>query len=144
MTSVLAEDAAAALKLYFRIYEPVTGINLRFPDGNFGKPFDNYYSLEYTRVSGNRLDAGLGWGLFISMEPRSFTVSADYFTLSIIGAGIMVGGSDWSRRYDLGPITFEVFSRSVTAVEARKEFGGDLAALRALGMSGADTTENRS
>lgn len=133
MTSNIAADAAAALKLFFRTYEPVTGINLLFPDGNYGKPYDNYYSIDYACISGDRLDAGLGWGLYFSLNPRYFSVSDDCFTLSITGSGIIVGGSSWSRRYDFGPVTFEVFSRSPNAVEARKEFGAELEALRQLG-----------
>uniref|UniRef100_UPI000ACF1FFC hypothetical protein n=1 Tax=Gordonia sp. HS-NH1 TaxID=1435068 RepID=UPI000ACF1FFC len=71
MTVSTAESARRAIETFFGIHASSV-ITLRLPDGYFGKPYDNYYTLENTDTHGPRIEIGLGYGLTLTLIPTDF------------------------------------------------------------------------
>lgn len=83
---------------------------MKLPDGYFGKPYDNYYTLEHADTHGPRIDIGLGYGLILTMEPTAFRLDDRGLTLKVAGHRILLESQEVRFRYDSGNVTFEVCS----------------------------------
>lgn len=107
MSSQLVLATRLAIDTFFSVYSPLV-VNLQLPDGNFGKPYDNYYRLGVISAEGELLRIDLGHGLSLEVAPTGYEFSDDFTTLAITGRNIRIYADDLNRRYEYGPIVFEV------------------------------------
>lgn len=118
MTMTLADAARAAIECFFSAYKSVV-INMKLPDGNFGKPFDNYYKLESVDTDDRQVNVDLGYGLVLHATPKSVAFGHGFFDLKIDASNILLESGDLRLRYDSGIVTFEVYSDDSSSIDAR-------------------------
>ncbi|MBN0975331.1 MULTISPECIES: hypothetical protein [Gordonia] len=118
MTMTLADAAKRAIESFFSAYESVV-INMKLPDGNFGKPFDNYYKLESVDTDNNQVNVGLGYGLVLHLTPTGIAFGHGFFDLKVVASNILLESEDLRLRYDSGIVTFEVYPDDSSSIGAR-------------------------
>lgn len=118
MTATPAEAAKTAIETFFSTYNSVV-INMKLPDGNFGRPFDNYYKLESVDIDNGQLNVGLGYGLVLHVTPMGFTFGPEFFDLELDSRDILLESEGLRLRYDSGVVTFEVYPNDSSSIDAR-------------------------
>ena len=118
MTTTPADATKTAIETFFSTYNSVV-INMKLPDGNFGKPFDNYYKLESVDLDNGRLNVGLGYGLTLHLTPMGFAFGPEFFELRIESRDVLLKSEGLRLRYDSGVVIFEVYPDDSSSIGAR-------------------------
>lgn len=118
MTTTTTDATKTAIETFFSTYNSVV-INMKLPDGNFGKPFDNYYKLESVGIDDSQLNVHLGYGLVLHVTPMNFAFGPEYFDLKLDSKDILLESEGLRLRYDSGVVTFEVYPDDSSSIDAR-------------------------
>lgn len=76
---------AVAIETFFDVYRNVVG-NLRLPDGNVGRPYDNYYALRQIATAAGSVRVEHEAGLDLEMTPVRFDFATGLNTASVATA----------------------------------------------------------